>query len=160
MNKFKFKLQSLLNIKSQLEDSKKNDLGNATRELEIQKTALRCLHEDKERHIAEMREKTSRRVTVKKLVEYNAYIAFLNKKIFLQKENVNDAQYNVDKIREELIVIARERQMLEKLRDDKYKLFLQEHLKEEQKLNDEIISYKRESKLTGDKNDKGDPEQG
>jgi len=152
MAKFKFELQPLLNVKTQLEDSKKNELGKAMSELEIQKAALISMCEDKERYVEEIREK-SQKTTVKTLVEYNAYIAFLNKKIALQKDNVNCAQDNVDRIREELIVVVRERQMLEKLKDKKYELFLKEQQKYEQKLNDEITSYKHGCKLTtGDEN--------
>jgi flagellar FliJ protein len=152
MVKFKFELQPLLNVKTQLEDIKKNELGKAMHELELQKAALRCMYEDKERYIEEMREKSIQKTTVKTLVEYNAYIVFLNKKIVSQKENVNRAQDNVDRIRGELIVVVRERQMLEKLKDKKYELFLEEQLKNEQKLNDEIVSYKHGCKLTGDEN--------
>ena len=152
MAKFKFKLQPILNLKFQIEDNLKNKLGKAMAELERQKLALSRMEHKKEQTIQEFREKSSRRITVRKLMEYNTYIAFLNEKIILQKENVNFARNNVDKIRGELIKAVQERKILDKLKEKKYELFLEEQLKDEQKLNDEIVSYRHSNKLTGEEN--------
>lgn len=152
MAKFVFKLQPLLNVKIQMEDNLKNKLGKALQELERQKDILSQIESEKECNINEFREKSSHKITVRKLMEYNVYISFLNEQIISQKENVNCAQDNVDKIREELIKIVQEREILDKLKDRKYKLFLKEQLKEEQRINDEIASYKHGIKFAGEEN--------
>ena len=142
MPKFNFKLQPLLKVKSQLEDNLKNVLGKAIQKLEMEKAALRSLESKKDRYINEFNEK-SRKTTVDKLIKFNNYISFLIVKINRQKENVNCACQNVDKIREELIKIVKERKILDKLKERNYEIFRQEQLKEESKIVDGIISFKQ-----------------
>ena len=52
----------------------------------------------------------------------------------------------------ELVKVLQERKMLEKLKETKYKKYLEEQEKEGQKLNDDIISYKYTDRLTGEEN--------
>jgi len=142
MAKFVFKLQPLLNVKQQMEDNLKNELGKAIKQLEKEKAVLAEIEDEKSRCIAEFNEKAGRGISVKTMRDYNVYILHLSERILLQKENVKLASNNVDKIREELLKIIKEREILEKLKEKKFAEFLEEQLKEEQKINDEIVSYK------------------
>ncbi|MCX7922375.1 MAG: flagellar export protein FliJ [Clostridia bacterium] len=152
MPKFVFKLQPLLNIKTQMEDSLKNELGKATQKLEDEKRVLKGIELEQETIINEINIKSTHGVLVEKLKEYSTYISFLKDKANLQKENINLAQNNVDKYREQLIKVVQEKKILEKLKEKQYQEFLKDQMKEEQKLNDEIVSYKYTDKLTGDGN--------
>lgn len=149
MPKFAFKLQPLLNVKSQQEDNQKNELGKAVRKLERETAALRKLQDEEQELIREFNEK-SRKTTVDKLIEFNGYLSYLNSKIKRQKENVNCAARNVDKVREELLKIVKERKILDNLKDRRYEQYLIERKKEEQLQNDEIVSYKYKRKQTGE----------
>ena len=149
MAKFSFRLQPLLSVKSQQEDNQKNELGKAMMKLEIEKAALHALEGEEERLVREFNEK-SRKTTVEKLIEFNGYLSLLNSKIKRQKENVNCAARNVDKVREELIRIVKERKILDNLKDRKHEQFLFEEQKAEQKQNDEIVSYKHKGEGTGE----------
>ncbi len=149
MAKFKFQLQTVLNIKNQQEDNLKNELGKAVQKLEKEKSELHRLNFVKDRHIMEFNEK-SRKTTVEKLKEYNAYISLLTSKIKRQKENVNYASQNVDKVREELIKAVKERKILDKLKEKKYEEYMLESSREELKSNDEVVSYKYYDNDTGD----------
>ena len=151
MAKFIFKLQTLLKVKIQMEDNLKNDLGKAIQKLEEEKAKLRRLEFEKSRYIMEFNEK-SRKTTVNNLIKFNNYISFLAVKILNQKENINLASRNVDKIREELIKIVKEREILDKLKEKKYGVFQKELLKDEQRLNDEIVSFKQIHRHTGEDN--------
>jgi len=151
MAKFDFKLQPLLNVKSQQEDNAKNSLGKAIRALENEKIRLKNLESSKEGYISEFNTKT-KKTTADKLVEYNRYISYLASGITHQKDNVNCASRNVDKIRGELIKISMERKILEKYKDKKYGTYLVEQTKDEQKLNDEIVSFRNNGHDMGDEN--------
>ena len=151
MAKFIFKLQTLLKVKIQMEDNLKNDLGKAIQKFEEEKAKLRRLEFEKSRYIMEFNEK-SRKTTVNNLIKFNNYISFLAVKILNQKENINLASRNVDKIREELIKIVKERKILDKLKEKKYGVFQKELLKDEQRLNDEIVSFKQIHRHTGEDN--------
>jgi flagellar FliJ protein len=149
MAKFVFKLQPLLSVKSQQEDNQKNELGKAMRQLENEKAVLRRLEDEAEELIRDFNEK-SKKCTVEKLIKFNEYLSFLNSRIKRQKVNVNCAARNVDKVREELIRIVRERKILDNLKERRRGQFLFEQQKEEQRLNDEIVSYKHKEKDTGE----------
>jgi len=142
MPKFKFRLQPLLNIKMQLEDSAKNELGKAVQKLEEEKEKERQLLRHREKYINGLKEKTSSFARIEELRGYNMYISSLAKKIEEQNKNIKVASDVVDKYREELIKIVKERKILEKLREKKLNEYLIEMSKDEQKRMDEIVSYK------------------
>lgn len=141
VGKFVFRLQSLLNVKLQIESSLKNDLGKAIHELEFQKELLRNIENDKEEYIGKIGKKSSEGICIAVLREYNIYILHLNDKTKMQKLNIKTAQKNVDTYREKIIKVMQEREMLEKLKEKKLELYLKEQFKDEQKLVDEIVSF-------------------
>lgn len=147
---FNFRLQSLLNIRQQIEDSLKNELGKAIRKLEEEKQILRRLEMCEKKSIQELKNRTAMGIMVEKLKEFNLFLSHLRKRISWQKENVNHARNNVDKVREELIKASQEREMIDKLKNKKYNTYLYGLKKKEQRVYDEIVSYKRSSKFTGD----------
>lgn len=149
MAKFIFKLQSVLNLRKQKEDSIKNELANATRKLEAEKRKLSELETMLEDTVREFNEKT-KKTTVHELIEFNEYLSLLNSRIKTQKENVNNAAQYVDKVREELVKAVKERKILEKLRERQFEEFLLEQKKLEQKTNDEIVSYNYNENDSGD----------
>jgi len=150
MAKFNFKLQSLLNVKAHQEDNLKNELGKAITALEAEKQKLHKLESKKDNYIIEFNQKV-KKTTVVKIKEYNGYISFLTAQIRLQKENVNCASRNVDKVREELIQIVKEREILDKLKEKKLEDYRLDEKIAEQKLNDEIVSFRTGEKNTANK---------
>jgi len=66
----------------------------------------------------------------------------MQKKELEQIERVNEERRNVDKIRERLIEIMKEKKILEKLREREFTQFRQEQEKAGQVLTDELVSYK------------------
>jgi len=140
MASFSFRLQPVLNIRIQTEDNLKNELGKAIQLLELEKQKLSQLENELDGLVDEFNKKT-KKTTVRKLIEVKEYLSLLDSKIKQQKENVNSAMLNVDKIREELLKAVKERKILEKLRERKYEEYLLEQKRLEQKTNDEIVSY-------------------
>ncbi len=149
MAKFSFRLQPVLNVKTQIEDNLKNTLGKAIRKLEIEKRKLAQLEGYLNNFTAVFNEKT-RKSTVHELIEYKDYLSLLASKIKFQKEMVNCAALNVDKVREELLKAVKERKILDKLKDKKKEKYLQEQKKLEQKTNDEMVSYNRNESSPGE----------
>jgi flagellar FliJ protein len=149
MARFVFKLQPVLNVKRQVEDNIKNELGKAVRKLEEEKQKLTALVNALDGIVAEFNDKT-RKTTVSKLILYNAYLSLLDLKIKQQKVNVNKASVNVDKIREELILAMKERKIMEKLKERRYELFLNDQKAAEQKTNDELAGYMHRNGTTGE----------
>lgn len=149
MAKFVFKLQPVLNVKKQQEDNIKNELGKAVRKLEAEKQKLAGLLNALDGIVDDFNDKT-RKTTVRKLVLYNGYLSLLGSKIKHQKVNVNKASLNVDKIRGELILAMKDRKMLEKLKDRRYELYLNDQKAAEQKTSDELAGYMHRNGTTGE----------
>lgn len=141
MGKFVFRLQALLNVKLQIENSLKNELGKAIQELEYHKRLLRDIEQEKEEYCEGISKKSQQGICISELREYNTYLVFLGDRIKLKKEDIKAAQNNVDIYREKLIKVVQERKMLEKLKEKKYELFLMEQNKEDQKRIDELVSF-------------------
>ncbi|HHV99004.1 MAG TPA: flagellar export protein FliJ [Clostridiaceae bacterium] len=142
MAKFNFKLQSVLDLKIQMEDNKKNEFGSAVQKLEYEKKVLENIKDEKEKNINAFGNELKNKAKVSTLRQINSYISLLGQKIEVQKENVNKASNIVDKKREELLEAVKERKIMDKLKEKEYNLFLKQELKEEQKIIDEIISFK------------------
>ncbi|NLE02588.1 MAG: flagellar export protein FliJ [Fibrobacter sp.] len=141
VGKFVFRMQSLLDLKTQMEQSIKNELGRAIQEMERQKRILNGLIEEREVYIFNVNQMYEKSVTVAKLREYSTYISYLNDRVRVQQDNVIIARNNVDKYREKLIKAMQEKKMFDKLKEKKHEEYMKEQLKVEQKLNDEIVSF-------------------
>lgn len=141
VGKFVFRMQSLLNLKTQVEKSLKNELGRAIQEMERQKRILKELIEGREEYIFNINQMYEKGASVGKLREYSTYISYLNDRVRLQQDNVIKAQNNVDKYREKLIKAMQEKKMFDKLKEKKYEEYMKEQQREEQRLNDEIVSF-------------------
>ncbi len=153
MAKFKFELQSLLRLKAQIEDNLKNELGKAIQKLEKEKEKLRKIQEERDECINQANGKAKHGIAVAKLRDYSSYISLLVDKIEQQKENINYAQNNVDRYREQVIKAMQEKKMLEGLKEKKIQEFQKDEIRAEQKLNDEVISFNINKQLAGEKNE-------
>lgn len=151
MAKFKFRLQTLLNLKEQLEKNAKNELGAAIKKLEEEKSRLRQIDNEIDLCSAEFRDACKGSIVPEKIKEIKRYLEYLDKKRKNQVLAVKREQENVDKIREKLVEIMKERKVLENLKDKDFQEFLAEEDKKERQLVDELVSYKEAVKdeLTG-----------
>jgi len=150
MAKFKFKLQTFLNIKEQMEKSIKNELGAAISKLELEKSILKEIQLEINNQEEDYRGEASTKVTLSSLKNRIEYIKFMRSREESQKQRVNEEKRNVDKIRERLIETMKEKKVLEKLRQKEFALFKKEQERAEQLLLDELVSYKEAKKPAGD----------
>lgn len=150
MSKFKFRMEQILNIKKQLENSIKNELANALRIIEKEKEELKNLQNQQKEYIKGIKESMLNGTNVQRLREFNVFIASLETRINNQKKVVNDVEIVADKIREKLVQIVKEKKILELLKDKR----LQEYKLSEQRKNEltlgEVASYKYIKRKVGE----------
>ncbi|MBP7176331.1 MAG: flagellar export protein FliJ [Thermoclostridium sp.] len=146
MPTFHFRLQTILNIKIQLEKSTKNELGIAVQKLELQRRILTEIQAEAGEQEEEYRRESTNGVVLAKLKQRMEYISLLHQKDLIQQQRVNEEMKNVDKVREKLIEIMKERKVLEKLREKELAEYMKEQEKEAQLLVDELISFKESNK--------------
>jgi len=146
MAKFKFRLQTFLNLKEQFEKNAKNELGIAIKKLEEEKAKLAAIEKEIESSLNKFRDACQGNIVPEKIKELKRYLEYLDKKQQEQILNVKREQQNVDKIREKLVEIMKERKVLENLKDKDFQEFVKEEEKVERQLVDELVSYKEAAK--------------
>ncbi len=143
MAKFTYKFESILKLKVQLEDNQKNELGKSVKRYEKEKSYLGHINNEMSYCVERINKELANTITVNEMLIHNNYIEYLKTAANRQKEVVKEALQNVDIQREKLIEIVKERKTLEKLKERKYEEYLKEADIEEQKVIDEIISFKQ-----------------
>ena len=150
MAKFKYRFQTLLNVKENMEKNVKNELGIAVQELEKQKEILRKLQYEIESQENEYRYEGERKTVILKLRQRLEYIKLIHERKEQQQQRVKEAKRNVDKIRERLIEAMKEKKVLENLKEKEWIVFKKEQEKLEQLLVDELVNYKESKKTDED----------
>lgn len=139
---FRFRMNSLLNLREQLEKDTKNRMAVAMKKLRDEQEKLEHILFEKDAVAEELNRNSSAGITVGNIRRFNAYISHLREKAYTQEDVVKQRTKYADKIREELIKAMQEKKILEKLRERQYAEFLKTVSRKEQVAVDELISYK------------------
>ena len=142
MARFKFRLQSILNIKEKVEDLKKNEFGKAVSALAEAQRVKADMEAARESCIEDFRRGIDVGIDPAAFARYNLYIEKMKQMIKRQEQVIADAEAFVEIKRQELVEAMRDKKTLETLRDNDFEEFLVEEKKQEQKIVDEIVSYK------------------
>ena len=116
MAKFIYRMQSILNIKNQMETQAKMELGQAQHRLMEEEEILGRLFDRKKYYLDEGRSIRLDSLNVQSLRDNEYAIARMDEFIETQTENVRKAEKKVEEAREKLEEIMKERKGQEKLR--------------------------------------------
>ena len=141
MAKFVYRMQSILNIKIQMENQAKMELGQAQRKLLEEEERLQTLYDRKEYYLEEGRRLRMDSLKVLSLRDNEYAVARMEEYIEAQKENVKKAELQVEEARQKLQEIMTERKAQERLREKAFEQFMQEENAKEGKEVDELTSY-------------------
>lgn len=143
MSKFVFRLQSFLNIKEKLEEQKKKtEYGKAVVKLEEAKLVLQNIFDTKKNTIICMQNSINSSINSNELQNFNTYLSFLDKEVERQNKVIELEQKNVENARLQLVEAMKQRKMIETLKEKEKEEFFKEELKKEQKMIDELVSFK------------------
>lgn len=141
MAKFRYSLQSVLNIKVKLETQKKQEFAAAMNALREEEAKLAFLEEKKAFHEVKAKELLQGKLDFQDIEENRQTILFLEGRIAQQKEHVKTAEDALEAARYALAEIIKERKIYENLREKAFEAFLQEENRAESKSIDELTSY-------------------
>ncbi len=141
MAKFVYRMQSILNIKNQMETQAKMELGQAQHRLMEEEERLERLFDRKNHYLEEGRRIRLDSIKVQSLRDNEYAIARMDELIETQTENVRKAEKKVEEAREKLEEIMKERKGQEKLREKAFEQFIREENAKESKEVDELTSY-------------------
>lgn len=141
MAKFIYRMQSILNIKNQMETQAKVEFGQAQRRLMEEEERLKQLFVRKDYYLEEGRQLRLDSLKVQNLRDNEYAIACMEEFIEIQKDNVRKAELKVEEARAKLEEVMKERKMQEKLREKAFDQFVHEENSKERKEIDELTSY-------------------
>jgi flagellar FliJ protein len=142
MARFNFRLQPLLSVKEQIEEQKEIEYGQALQRLDEERRRKQMLLDWKEEHIRLFREALEIRIDPADSRRFNNFIEKLKQRIIEQDKRIEAAEAYAEKKRLELVEAMKERKMLESVREHRLEDFNTEEKIAEQKIVDEIVSYK------------------
>lgn len=141
MAKFRYRMQSILNIKYQLETQAKMEVGRAQMRLNEEQEKLQTLIDRKEAYLEEGRRMREEALHVNDLRDNRNAVLIMDELIAVQEFEVLKAEEAVEKARAKLTEIMQERKMHEKLKEKALLQFLEEEKAAEFKVVDELTSY-------------------
>lgn len=141
MAKFRYGMQSILDIKSKLETQAKQEFAAAKAALNAEEAKLSALKERKAGYEAKAKELLTGELDFKEITENKSAIIKMEDFISAQRVQVKVAEDKLEGARIRLQEVMQERKIHEKLRERAFEEFLQEEKRQEGKEVDELTSY-------------------
>ncbi len=145
---FKFRLQSILDYKQDMEDKEKEKLAKILAELDKAIKYKAFLEQKREQAKLELKEKQKKGgVDVNQLRFYTNYLKKLDNDIVQATIQIEKIKVKEREQRQALLKAAQERQVYEKLKEKHRQQFEEEEAEKERKLIDELATIKFARKI-------------
>lgn len=141
MARFRYSLQSILDIKIKMETQAKQDFSAAKSALDEEEEKLQALYERKAGYEEEAKKLLTGVLKVRDIEDNKNAILMMDQYIAVQQKQVEQAQKRLEAARERLTEVMKERKTHETLREKAFEEFLQEENRQESKAVDELTSY-------------------
>lgn len=141
MARFRYRMQSILNIKEKMEEQAKMEFAAARMHLDEEEEKLQILFDRKESYENKGRELRKDSLKVLDILENRDAIAMMDEFIFLQKQQVKLAEDRLEAARRKLQLARQETKTQERLREKAFEAFIHEENAKEAKEVDELTSY-------------------
>ena len=141
MAKFRYRMQSILEIKKKLEEQAKNEFAAARAALNEEEDKLEQLKKRKEAYEDEGRALRENTLNIMDIIENKEALLRMDEFIADQRLNVKRAQDRMEEARLALQTAMQESKTQEKLREKAFGQFVKEENKRESKEIDELVSY-------------------
>lgn len=141
MAKFRYRMQSILEIKKKLEEQAKNEFAAARAALNEEEDKLEQLKKRKEAYEDEGRALRENTLNIMDIIENKEALLRMDEFIADQQLNVKRTQDRMEEARLALQTAMQESKTQEKLREKAFGQFVKEENKRESKEIDELVSY-------------------
>ena len=142
MNRFRFRLESVLRFRRAKEDEKKREFGTTVGYLKHEKDRYNEIVNTSNSHDRLIEKYGKGKMSVRNLINNFFYARHLDKSKADQNKAVEGAQEVVDEKRAELVEATKKKKVLERLKERKLEEHNKAALKEEQALIDDISSQR------------------
>lgn len=139
MSKFQFKLETVLKVKTRVEDLRKLELYEAELHRDKARLELCRWQEEVADHIRLYREKfRQQRINPEEANNYHRYLTWLSLQVDLATVRLQEREREVAERREKLIEASKEKKILEKLKEKAYQDYQAEQLSAEIRFLDQL----------------------
>lgn len=141
MARFRYRMQSILDVKSKLETQAKQEFGAAKAALDEEISRLEGLKERKHAYEEQAQALLAGDLRLREITENKEAILRMEEFIDDQQQRVRQAENKLEAARRRLQAVMQERKMHEKLKEHAFEAFLSEEKHQEGKEVDELTSY-------------------
>lgn len=141
MARFRYSMQNILDIKLKMETQAKQEFQAAMNALNQEELVLAELKRRKASCELAAQKLLTGKLNVRDIEDNKTTILQLEEKIVLQLEQIAKANKKVEKAREKLAEVMKERKTHENLKEKAFENYLLEEKREENKVIDELTSY-------------------
>ena len=152
MARFKYKMQSILDVKEKLENKAKQDFAQANARLDTEKQKLVELQKRRSDYREEGLKLRLEKIDIRKIRENKMAVLKIDEYIKNQMVQINLASREVEKARVALQTLMQERKAHEKLKENAFEAFMKEEQAAESKEIDQLTTYTHGQKLMGEQN--------
>ncbi len=152
MARFKYKMQSILDVKEKLESKAKQDFAQANARLDTEKQKLVELQKRRSDYMEEGLKLRLEKIDIRKIRENKMAVLKIDEYIKNQMVQINLASREVEKARVALQTLMQERKAHEKLKENAFEVFMKEEQAAESKEIDQLTTYTHGQKLMGEQN--------
>lgn len=147
MARFRYKMQSILDIKEKLETKAKQDFAAANKRLQDEMDKLEQLKLRKEQYLEEGVRLRTEVLDIQKMKENKMAVLKMDEYIQMQVLEIKKASKAVEAARAALQEVMQERKAHEKLKENAFQDFLKEEQANENKEIDQLTTYTHGQKL-------------
>lgn len=138
---YNFRLEKVLNYKETVEGFKKTKYGQVHQKLNKEEDILLNYNIYKESLLKDKTQFT-RKTSIGNLKLFNNYLKDISENIENQEQLVGETKQELEEVKKELLIAMREKKSFEKLKEKGYEEYLDESKKKEEKIIDEIVTFK------------------
>ena len=143
---YKYKLQNILKLRESVENDKKNEFGVATRRFDSEKLKLEQLNAEMYCKCEEIEKAVINGISVQVLRQQQQFKEYYKFSISNQIVRSKMAEEHLLNCRLKLVEAVQDRKMMEKLKEIDYGKYLYTEQKNEEKLVDDLVSFKQSNK--------------
>jgi flagellar FliJ protein len=141
MGRFRYRLQNVLNLKLKMETQAKQEFAAAKIALDREEEVLEELRSRRNGYEREIQRQLAGKLNLREINSLREAVNVMEGFIRTQLERVKIAAANLEKARENLADVMKERKTYETLKDKAFEEFLVEENRQEGKEVDELTSY-------------------
>lgn len=141
MARFRYRMQSILDIKLKMETQARQEFAEARMNLDQEEERLAALRERRENYERRAREQLMGALNCRDMAENKEALLRMDEYIAQQLLRVREAEKKLEQAREKLAEVMKERKSHETLKEKAFEQFLLDEKKQEGKEVDELTSY-------------------